>query len=86
MIAASVVKLDPDPLGSASPWRIRIRFHFNQICIKLNFTFSRKSQYAVQNIGNYNTSDADENDKTMITGIAMKKKSKFLRLSKMFKT
>jgi hypothetical protein len=51
---------DPDP----------IPFQPN---IKLNFTFSRKSQYVVQNIGNYDTSDADEKDKTMITGIAMNK-------------
>jgi hypothetical protein len=51
---------DPDP----------IPFQPN---IKLNLTFSRNSQYAVQNIGNYDTSDAGEKDKTMITGIAMNK-------------
>jgi hypothetical protein len=46
---------DPDP----------IPFQPN---IKLNLTFSRNSQYAVQNIGNYDTSDADEKDKTMLKG------------------
>jgi hypothetical protein len=51
---------DPDPI----PY---------QPNIKLNFTFSRKSQYAVQNIENYGTPDADEKDKTMKTGIAMNK-------------
>jgi hypothetical protein len=56
----SITLADPDP----------IPFQTN---IKLNFTFSRNSQYAVQNIENYDTSDADEKDKTMLTGIAMNK-------------
>ncbi len=61
--------LDPDPVGSASfladpdpdwdrhPGPIRIRNLPPNV--RLNYTFSRKFQYTVQNIENYDKYDAD---------------------------
>ncbi len=43
---------------------------------KINFTFSRKFQYAVQNTENYGTYDTDEKEKTMLTGTAVNKSFK----------
>ncbi len=57
--------------------KIRIRSNRNQFAgpgsvpysfqpdVKINYTFSRKFQYAVQNTENYETYDTDEKDKTM---------------------
>jgi hypothetical protein len=50
--------VDPDPVGLAPFCRIRTRYPF-QPKLKVNFTFSRKFQYPVQNSENSDTYDSD---------------------------
>jgi hypothetical protein len=57
------IETEPDP--ELDPYPI-------QLNVKLNYIFSRKLQYTVQNIENYDAYDANEKDKTK-TGTALNK-------------
>jgi hypothetical protein len=58
--------VDPDPIGIilVGPDSDPDLFPF-QPNAKPNYNFSRKFQYTFQNSENYDTNDAEENDKTM---------------------
>jgi hypothetical protein len=56
---------DPDP----NPFRPNV---------KVNYTFSKMFQYTVQNIENYDTYDAGDEDKTMEKGSYCTKEKKIL--------